>query len=63
MTEPRCISIDVRYEDGSREYTTSAEQAEEIWSWLMGAQALNCIHGARYTGRKFDREDAPPKTG
>jgi hypothetical protein len=51
-SEPKAIYIEIRYDDGSKEYQTG-EAAAEIWKWIMGAQAMYCIHGVAYRGPKL----------
>jgi len=49
----KAIRIEVEYDDGSRDFA-EGEAAEAIWSWLMGCEQLNCVHGAFYSGPKFE---------
>jgi len=59
--KPKCISIEVKFEDGSRSFTTSSEQADAIWQWFMGAEAMACIHGAKFKGVVFNHEKGTSK--
>jgi len=53
----KCIFIRVEYDDGSAEWA-AGDHADEVWSFLMASQTMNCIHGAVYHGRKMESSPA-----
>ena len=50
--DKKCVRIEIEYNDGTVEYQ-NGPAADEVWSWLMGAQSMYCIHGAVYKGPQF----------
>jgi hypothetical protein len=50
--EPKAIYIEIRYDDGTREYQTG-EAAAEIWKWLMESQERHKFDGVAYRGPKL----------
>lgn len=48
------------YDDGSVEIATG-DHAEEVMQWLSSCQAMQHIHGGRYTGRKMIELPADPE--
>jgi hypothetical protein len=48
----KCVRIEIEYEDGTVEYQTG-DAAQEVWSWFMSGEQMNCIHGAQYHGTKL----------
>ena len=52
MADKKTTLVMFSYDDGSSEYA-EGEHAEEVMQWLSGCQAMQCIHGGQYTGRKM----------
>jgi Zn/Cd-binding protein ZinT len=61
MSEPKAIRIEIEYDDGLIEFA-EGDAAEQIVSWYKGCEVMNCVHGARYRGQRFEERRAAGKT-
>lgn len=61
MSEVKATAIRVEYSDGSVDHA-DGEVAEKIWNWLNACQAMNWIHGGRYSGPQFEHIKAMPES-
>lgn len=48
------VSVELKYDDGVIERSTSPEHAQELMKWYWSCESLACVHGAKYTGKKFE---------
>lgn len=58
MTDSRkAIRIEIEYDDGLIEFA-EGETATQIMGWWSACETMNCIHGARYAGARFETRAA-----
>lgn len=58
MKEPKVTRIEITYEDGSK-LLAGGEDADAIWRWWGSCETMNCIHGAVFKGKQFEKILAP----
>lgn len=59
MEGPKCTSIKIEFADGSRMESEGQEHAEAVWNWLMGAETMSVIHGAKFQGSPLKKTEPP----
>lgn len=48
----KAVRIEIKYDDGSIDLA-EGDAAFQIKQWYDNAEVMYCIHGAQYTGPKF----------
>lgn len=65
IEKKKAIRFQIEYDDGSIDHA-EGQAAESIAAWYRSCEVMNCLHGAVYSGPKFEergsRQAGPGKT-